>query len=119
MGRHENGAFPLFALPQPDLMHRKDQMGHVNAGRCPHAKGEPPPSPHIAWTRRADVVKVHRCLFFIFLLIAPVQVTATRMGPHSSRMMKTTWQSFARRRGCGHPAYGWRWGRGHTAPPMR
>src|SRR6266404_9854364 len=71
MGRHENGAFPLFALPQPDFMHRKDQMGHVNAGRCPHEKGEPPPSPHIARTRRADVAKVHRCLFFYFLTHSP------------------------------------------------
>ena len=64
------------------------------------------------------MAKVCRCLSFIFLLIAPMQVTATRTGPHSSRAMKTTRQSLAQRRGPGHPAYARGWGPGHTAPPL-
>ena len=64
------------------------------------------------------MAKVCRCLSFIFLLIAPVQVMAIRTGPHSSRVMKTMRQSLARRRGPSHPAYAWGQGPGHTAPPL-
>jgi len=62
------------------------------------------------------MAKVRRCLSFIFLLIAPVQVTATRTGPHSSCAMKTTQQSLAQGRGRSHPAYARGRGCGHTAP---